>query len=78
MEVAMLESDLYLRGRKTEASARVRNRQSPALMRRDGKEWCLKKAALIICPRTGECQGQEAGVSGLGSRAGGGYRRLLG
>jgi hypothetical protein len=26
----------------------------------------------IIC--TGECQGQEAGVGGLGSRAGGGYR----
>ena len=28
----------------------------------------------IICPNTGECQGQEAGVGGLGSRAGGGYR----
>ena len=28
----------------------------------------------IICPSTGECQGQEAGVGGLGSRAGGGYR----
>ena len=28
----------------------------------------------IICPGTGECQGQEAGVGGLGSRAGGGYR----
>jgi hypothetical protein len=26
----------------------------------------------IICPSTGECQGQEAGVDGLGSRAGGG------
>jgi hypothetical protein len=26
----------------------------------------------IICPSTGECQGQEAGVGGLGSRAGGG------
>ena len=24
----------------------------------------------IICPSTGECQGQEVGVSGLGSRAG--------
>ena len=23
----------------------------------------------IICPSTGECQGQEAGVGGLGSRA---------
>jgi hypothetical protein len=27
--------------------------------------------ANIICPSTGECQGQEVGVSGLGSRAGG-------
>jgi hypothetical protein len=26
----------------------------------------------IICPNTGECQGQEAGVDGLGSREGGG------
>jgi hypothetical protein len=25
--------------------------------------------AKIICPSTGECQGQEAGVGGLGSRA---------
>jgi hypothetical protein len=24
--------------------------------------------AKIICPSTGECQGQEAGVGGLGSR----------
>jgi hypothetical protein len=23
----------------------------------------------IICPSTGECQGQEAGVEGFGSRA---------
>jgi hypothetical protein len=30
----------------------------------------------IICPSTGECQGQEVGVGGLGSRAGGVYRRL--
>jgi hypothetical protein len=30
----------------------------------------------IICPSTGEGQGQEAGVSGLGNRAGGGYRGL--
>jgi hypothetical protein len=33
--------------------------------------------AKIICPSTGEFQGQEAGVGGLGSRAGGGYRGLL-
>jgi hypothetical protein len=26
--------------------------------------------AKIICPSTEECQGQEAGVDGLGSRAG--------
>jgi hypothetical protein len=34
--------------------------------------------AEIIFPSTGECQGQEAGVGGLGSRVGGGYRGLLG
>jgi hypothetical protein len=28
----------------------------------------------IICPSTGECQGQEVGVGGLGSRTGGGGR----
>jgi hypothetical protein len=27
--------------------------------------------AKIICPSIGECQGQEVGVGGLGSRAGG-------
>ena len=27
----------------------------------------------IICLSTGECQGQEVGVGGLGSSAGGGY-----
>jgi hypothetical protein len=32
--------------------------------------------AKIICPSTGECQGHEVGVGGLGSRAGGGYRQL--
>ena len=35
----------------------------------------LQCQAKIICPSTGECQGQEAGVSGLGSRAGGGGYR---
>ena len=34
--------------------------------------------AKIICPSTGESQGQAAGVGGLGSRAGGGYRGILG
>ena len=32
----------------------------------------------ILCPSTGECQGQEVGVSGLGSRAREGYRGLSG
>ena len=30
--------------------------------------------ANFICPSIGECQGLEAGMGGLGSRAGGGYR----
>jgi hypothetical protein len=34
--------------------------------------------AKIICPSTGECQGQEVGVRGLGSRAGKVYRGLWG
>jgi hypothetical protein len=34
--------------------------------------------ANFICPSTGECQGQEVGVGGYGSRAGGGYRELSG
>jgi hypothetical protein len=34
--------------------------------------------AKIICPSTREYQVQEAGVGGLGSRMGGGYRGLLG
>ena len=40
-----------------------------------GEALCLAK---IICPSTEECQGQEAGVGGLGSRAEGGYRGLWG
>jgi hypothetical protein len=34
--------------------------------------------AKIICPSTGEFQGEEAGVGGLGSRAGEGNRGLSG
>jgi hypothetical protein len=34
--------------------------------------------ANFIWPSTGECQGQEVVVGGLGSRAGGAYRGLLG
>jgi hypothetical protein len=33
-----------------------------------------RNIAKIICPSTGECQGQEAGVGGLVSRVGGGCR----
>jgi hypothetical protein len=32
----------------------------------------------MVFSSTGECQGQEEGVDGLGSRAGGGHRGLLG
>jgi hypothetical protein len=32
----------------------------------------------LYAPVQGECQGQEAGVGGLGSRAGGGDRGLSG
>ena len=31
----------------------------------------------IICLSTGECQGEEVGMDGFGSRARGGYRGLL-
>ena len=34
--------------------------------------------ANVICPSTGECQGQEGGVGGEGSRVGVGYRKLSG
>jgi hypothetical protein len=34
--------------------------------------------ANFIYPNTGECQGQEVGGDGLGSRAGEEYRRLSG
>jgi hypothetical protein len=34
--------------------------------------------ANFICPSTGECQGQVVGVGLWGSKAGGGYRGLLG
>jgi hypothetical protein len=30
----------------------------------------------VLYPNIGECQGQEAGVGGLGSREGGGHRGL--
>ena len=45
-----------------------------------GHHWEVRHLgiATFICPSTGECQGQEAGVGGLGSRAKGGYRELSG
>jgi hypothetical protein len=45
-----------------------------------GHQWEERPLGLakIICLSTGECQGQEAGVGGLGSRAGEGYKGALG
>jgi hypothetical protein len=45
-----------------------------------GHQWEERPLVLqrSLCPSTGECQGQEAGVGGLGSRAGGGYRGFWG
>jgi hypothetical protein len=34
--------------------------------------------AKIICPSTGECQDQEEGVGGLGTREEGGYKGTFG
>jgi putative component of toxin-antitoxin plasmid stabilization module len=42
-----------------------------------GHHW-EERLVKIICPNTGECQGQKVGVGGLRSSAGGGYRGLLG
>jgi hypothetical protein len=41
-------------------------------------EWEALGLEKIICPNTGECQGQEAGVGGFGIKAGGKYRGLSG
>ena len=45
-----------------------------------GHQWKERPLGLanFICPSTGERQGQEAGVGGLGSRVGGGYRGFSG
>ena len=45
-----------------------------------GHQWEERPLGLInfISPSTEECQGQEVGVGGLGSRAGGGYKGLSG
>ena len=44
-----------------------------------GHHWEERPLGLanFICLSTGECQGQEVGVGGLGSRAGGGHGGLL-
>ena len=44
-----------------------------------GHHWEERTLGLanLICPNTGECQGQEAGVGRLGSRVYRGYRGLL-
>jgi hypothetical protein len=43
------------------------------------RRWEVRSLGLtnFICPSTGEFKGQEAGVGGLGSWAGGGYRGVL-
>jgi hypothetical protein len=45
-----------------------------------GHHWEERPLGLanFICPSTGDHQGQEVGVSGQGTRVGGGYRGLLG
>jgi hypothetical protein len=45
-----------------------------------GHHWDERPLGLVnfICPSTGECQGQEVGVGGQGSRVRGGYWGLLG
>ena len=45
-----------------------------------GHHWEERPLGLanFICPSTGECQGQELGVGGYGSRAEGGYKELSG
>jgi hypothetical protein len=55
----------------------VRPRASPS---NDGQlgYLLLHMQLKIICPITGECQGQEVGVGGSESRTGGGYRELSG
>jgi hypothetical protein len=47
----------------------------PSRMSMRGEALCLVK---IMCPSIEEFQGQVAIVCGLGSRAGGGYKSLLG
>ena len=45
-----------------------------------GHHWEERPLGLanFICPSTGECQGQEAGVGELASRVGDWYRKLSG
>ena len=45
-----------------------------------GHQWEERSLVLgsLYAPVQGECQGQEMGVGGLGSRAKGGYRELSG
>jgi hypothetical protein len=42
-------------------------------------QWEERPLVLLrfLCPSTGECRGQKAGMGGLRSRVGGGYRGLL-
>ena len=56
-------------------SSCICSRRWPSWPSLGGKALGLDK---IICPSSGECQGQEAGVGGLGSKARGRYMGLLG
>jgi hypothetical protein len=62
---------------RARVSSCICSRRWPSRPSLGGEDLGLAK---IICPSTGECQGQEAGVCGLGSRAGEGegYRGLSG
>jgi hypothetical protein len=60
---------------RARVSSCICSRRWPSRPSMGGEAFGLVK---IICPSTGECQGQEVGGGGLGSRAGGGYRGLSG
>ena len=61
--------------RQSSVSSCIYSRRWPSWPSLGGEALVLVKT---ICPGTGECQGQEVGVGRLESRAGGGYRGLLG
>ena len=58
---------------RTRVSSYICSRRWPGWPSLGGDALGLVK---IICPSTGECQGQETGLCGLGSKVGVGYRGL--